>query len=244
MELLFNELSLHGQFHDIASFKNAIKQLMQLRVCARKFGREVYCQRYGLQNLQITRTEKLQQILSLLNRDQKIAITSWMDRNGPFLEDIRQHSEDDYLSYNDIIVTNNAIGEAAWCMLHDIDRKLVSLAPSNWLITPISITWINDSNITQIANVENYWEVDTLQSMLTLIEPPIRSWIQLEDRVRRRYDSLFFADNAFEPIRAYPFVSHVAERVLFICNILNRFKNCFSYDGKRTPEGNKIYQDF
>ena len=45
MDLLANDLSIHEQFHDIASFHDALGRLMAMRSTAQGFGREVYCHR-------------------------------------------------------------------------------------------------------------------------------------------------------------------------------------------------------
>ena len=45
MELFANDLSIHGQFHDISSFRDELARLMAMRNVAQRFGREVYCHR-------------------------------------------------------------------------------------------------------------------------------------------------------------------------------------------------------
>ena len=45
MDLLANNLSIHRQFYDISSFRDALARLMTMRDAARRFGREVYCHR-------------------------------------------------------------------------------------------------------------------------------------------------------------------------------------------------------
>jgi len=45
MELLLNDLSLHGQFTSIHDFHQAIRSIMNMRNTLRQFGRELYCHR-------------------------------------------------------------------------------------------------------------------------------------------------------------------------------------------------------
>ena len=44
MDLLFNDLSIHGQFHDLDSFHQALERLMKMRTVAKdRFDQEVHC---------------------------------------------------------------------------------------------------------------------------------------------------------------------------------------------------------
>jgi hypothetical protein len=45
MDLLINDLSLHGQFADLASFRDSIGRIMQIRGIARRHQRALYCHR-------------------------------------------------------------------------------------------------------------------------------------------------------------------------------------------------------
>ena len=69
VELIFNDLSIHQQFHDASLFRQAINRLVEMRGIARTSGRELYCHR-GTSNLLVNSTTSLfQEIqISLLNR--------------------------------------------------------------------------------------------------------------------------------------------------------------------------------
>lgn len=48
MVLLVNDQSIHEQFHNIVSFRNALSRLMAMRSVARRNGLDLYCHRFFL----------------------------------------------------------------------------------------------------------------------------------------------------------------------------------------------------
>ena len=86
MELLLNDLSLHGQFHDLPSFRTAVIQVMLLRNMARRYGRHLHSHR-NIPNCRIGPEMSLHEALQRLPRDEKRSILAWLNRQGPFWED-------------------------------------------------------------------------------------------------------------------------------------------------------------
>lgn len=243
VELLVNELSLHGQFPDIVSFKGAIIKLMVIRQIVRRFGRELYCHR-GMAQAYVMPNVTMPQALGALTLDEQRALRSWITQNGPFWEESRNHSPDDYLECNGNIVTDTAVGEAAWCHLNGLQRELVSLIPSNWQIPLVFVDWISDASSKKTIEVVNHWDAAHVEAFLQLAPVPLLSWAQLERVTTARCMHLTFATDAFAPLNGHPFVFSAAQRLLVIFDTLNRFRSCFDSHGQRTPQGNEIYQDF
>lgn len=131
MDLLVNDLSLHGQFVDVASFRSAISRVMLMRQVAQRYGRAIYCHR-NMTNAQVTPTLIMPQALGVFTRDERGALTGWLHRLGPFWEEIRRHDGDQYLECDGEIVTDTAVGEAGYCCMNGIDSRLVSFTPSSW----------------------------------------------------------------------------------------------------------------
>ena len=117
LELLTNDLSIHGQFHDIPSFRIALKQLMAIRNVAKRYRREVYCHR-NMTSVQVMPNVYMQQAIQGLPVDDRRAVMQWLTRRGPFWEDERKHGPDDYLECKGEIVTDTAVGEAAYRCLN------------------------------------------------------------------------------------------------------------------------------
>ena len=113
VQLFTNDLSFHGQFSDISSFRVALRRVMEIREIARRFGRQLHCHR-NIAQAQVTHTQRMQQAVQALNQDERRALMQWLTQQGPFWEDTRSHGLDDYLSFNDLVVTDTAVGEAAY----------------------------------------------------------------------------------------------------------------------------------
>ena len=67
MDFLVNDLSLHGQFLDLTSFRGAVERLMAIRQIARRFGRALYCHRNIAQAL-VTPTMRMPRWVQMLTR--------------------------------------------------------------------------------------------------------------------------------------------------------------------------------
>lgn len=241
MELLVNDLSLHGQYPDLSSFQTAARKVMVIRQILRRFGRELYCHR-NITNAPVTRTMAMPQAVQALSKDERRALMQWLTRNGPFWEDIRNHDPGDWFECEGKIVTDSAIGEAAWCCMNNIDRRLVSFSQSDWEFSPLSVHWRSEKE--KSVDVKNYWDPDALEAVLQAAPVQIASWPQLEDLVTVRCPNLRFASDAFAPLQGTPFSSSAARRLLFIFDTLNRLMSCFDAKGQRTPEGQEIYNNF
>lgn len=243
MSLLVNDLSLHGQFRDHISFKNAIAQLMRMRQIVQSFGRELHCHR-GMFNAQVTPDSTMPQAIQALNQNEQRALRSWLTQNGPFWVDARNHSADDYIESLGRVVTDTAIGEAAWCELNGIERGLVSIVPSDWQKSPLPVAFTSSSGAENTIDVLNFWEPATLEESLKSAPVPIDAWHQILPIAEARYSLLTFSAKSFESLKGHPFVSGAAQRILSILNILNEFKTCFDEKGARTTKGHELYQDF
>jgi len=242
LEFIFNDLSINGQFPNISAFKEAIGLLMQMRRIAQIFGRDVHCHR-NVAYSKVSRHLMLPQAIQAFGRDERQAVMQWLTRHGPFWEDARAHSPDDYLEGNGASVTDTAIGEAAFCCFHGTNRRLVSLTPSSWEFSPISVTWISDAGGNRNLTVINYWNVKELEAALRAAPTPVTSWEKLGMVSRVRFTHLTFSEDTFKPLCGYPFVNGAANRVLALLDTLDQLKHCFDEHGERTPEGQRLYQD-
>lgn len=244
MKFLVNELSFHGQFFDLNSFKEAIVRLMRIRESMRRFGHQLHCHssiRHVPVMAAIAMPQAIQQALTM---DQRRAFLSWITRDGPFWDEGRTHSPDEYFQLNDEVVTDTAVGEAAWRCVKGIASDLISIAPSNWQFSPLHVEWVPSSDAKKIVDVVNHWDPASLEGVFESAPIEIISWGQLKEIATAQCAHLTFVADAFCFLDGQPFVSGAAQRLLEILKILNRFKTCFHANGERTAEGNEIYQDF
>ena len=240
MELIFNELSIHGQFYDLMSFRNAISRVMSIRAVARRYGSELQCNR-NVVNRPVKGTQILPTYIRHLDKNTQRALMHWVTRNGPFWEDLQQHKADDWLEYNGEIVTDTAIGEVAYSIAHGVERALVSLDPSSWLTSPLHVDWLINSLAKRIK-VLNYWNTDELERALVAAPTSMVSWEDLSTTAHNRYPNLTFATDCFKPLEGHPFNKGSADRMLLRLGVLHSMKNCFDEHGQRTPEGQALYQ--
>jgi len=242
MEVLLNELSLHGQFASVQDFQTAVETVMSARSKMRQFGGELRCHR-NLTQAQVTHELSLQQVVSKLDRNKRGALMSWLTKDGPFWEDSRQHEIDDWLEYQNQIVTDTALGESAYRYFNGSDYQTFSFKPSNWQINPITVNWHrNNSEIVDI-DVINHWDVNSLAISLQATVSPITSWQQLARDMPTRCPKLTFSQDSFESLYSHPFVDCAAKRIVELLKVLDNFKNCFDAQGQRTDEGHRLAQE-
>ena len=244
MDFFANDLSIHGQFHGIPSFRDAFERLMAMRRTARRFGRDVYSHR-ALLAIEALPGVPMQQALGLLAESERRAAMAWLTRGGPFWDDLRCHDAGDWLECRGDIVTDTAIGEAAYRTLYAVECGLVSLMPSDWTISPIEVIWRRDAGESddRSATLENWWDAAALESRLREAAQPVLSWDDLREVSTTRFRSLIFAGDCFEPLAGLPFAKSAAQRIAVLFDILDRFARAFDTAGVRTPEGQQIYQD-
>ena len=244
MELILNDCSIHGQFTSLGAFRDAVGRVMIIRETARRFSRDLQCHR-NVANAQVTPELNMRQAAPrALDRNMLRAFMGWLDRHGPFWDDVRQHSaDDDLLECRGEIVTDTAVGEAAYCLIHGVDRNLVSLMPSTWLVSSLSVNW-HDIGRVRTVEVPNYWDPDKVEAALQSAPVPLGSWKDLEAVARSRCPGLTFANNSFDPLKGHPFGKGTAERLLLRLNVLQSIKNCFNERGERTPEGHALYREY
>ena len=217
---------------------------MAIRGTARRFGREVHCNRALLASNPIPNVSMQQAIGQLPLESQRRSAMVWLTRGGPFWDDFRQHGSDDWLECQDEIVTDTAVGEAAYRMLHGVDCGLVSVTPSDWDFSPVPVTWVLAAEYLEdrCTTINNWSNASQLESDLRDSAPPILSWNHLRDASTAQFEYLTFADNCFEPLRGVPFAKSCTDRFLALFFVLDKLAQAFDAAGKRTSEGHWIYR--
>jgi len=241
MEILLNELSLHGQFSSIQDFQIAIDTVMLARNKMKQFKRELHCYR-NFRQTQVTHDLSLQQAIQQLDRNKRNVIIAWLTKEGPFWEETRQHDANEYFEFQNQVVTDTALGEAAYRCFIGNQYHIFGFKPSNWHFSPIPIAW-HRNNEDIVIDVLNHWEINSLEATLQTAAEPIQSWQQLSATMPNRCPNLIFSENSFNDLYPHPFVDGAAKRIMELLTTLDKFKTCFDEQGNRTPEGNRLYQE-
>lgn len=240
MHLIFNDCSLHGQFRDLSSFRDAIDRIMTIRNMAHRLGSDLFCHR-SVANAPVMPDYTMPRAIQALGTEKQRAVMQWLTRHGPFWEDDRRHSSAEWLECIGEVVTDTAVGEAAYCLISGIDRGVVSICPSRWQTPQLSVAW-RDNGLVNTVAVPNYCELDAVRSALTAAPNPIGSWEDFATVARRRFSSLTFAQDSFGPLGREPFGKGIADRLLLRLSVLDELKTCFNERGQRTPDGHRLYQ--
>jgi hypothetical protein len=213
-----------------------------MRQSARRYGREIHCNR-NLINAPVTSTQKLPEIVLGLEKSERSVLMQWISRQGPFWEENRLHAEDEYLECAGAVVTDTALGEAAYGNFTGGDNRLASLEPSSFVSTPLDVALVQCDGSSVDIPVVNYWRPADLHADLAALPPLVASWRDLEEICRRQFSRLTFSADCFLPLRGHPFVLGASRQILAEIDVLNRFADCFNDDGTRSAEGQRLYQD-
>ena len=214
---------------------------MRIREISRRYMRTLYCHR-GFASGQVTPGERMQTAVKALPLDEQRAVMAWLCQYGPFWDDDRQHGGGDWYECAAEIVTDTAVGETAHCLLHGIERGLVSLQPSDFVHDPVPVERVFEDGNRARVEVPNYWEPEAVEACLATAPLALASWAALKELSISRFVHLRFSESAFGPLRGQPFKQDVAERILVLLNVLHRLKQCFDEDGSRTEDGHALYQ--
>ncbi len=185
----------------------------------------------------------MRQAVNRLPISNRRAFMNWLTRRGPFWEDQRVHGPDDYLECNGEIVTDTAIGEAAFNCLRGLDYRLVSMAPSSWTFSPVSVRLCQNELEEDAIEVVNYWTSDELESALESEPVVMNTWDDVRELAENRFRNLTFTPECFAPIQGHPFVKSAAGRIVERLATLDTLKDCFDARGMRTTEGHRLIQD-
>jgi hypothetical protein len=72
----------------------------------------------------------------------------------------------------------------------------------------------------------------------------MESWADVAAAAQVRFNRLVFANDAFEPLQPCPFHPGAASALIQRLDVLHKLNSCFDANGKRSPEGQRIFNDF
>ena len=243
MDLFFNECSLHGQFPDIPTFVDALDALMAMRQTAKKYDRVLFCHR-NCQQAAVTHELSLPQAISRIDKNKARVLMSWFGQTGPYWEDTRRHSEDEYIECQGQVVTDTAIGECAYLQYSNNLAQLTSMIPSSWTSPTLMVTTHTFDDKILSEKLVNHVCSDTLEAALLGATPPLQSWDQLVQICLQRFNNLHFSDNSFAPLKGSAFVLGAAKSLLDLLELLSRFKETHHPVTGRSAEGHELYQTY
>lgn len=242
MNFLVNDLSIHGQFHNLVEFVESIKRIMVIRQTVQQFDCKLYCDP-NISIWNVSPRMSMVQAVQKLDINRKRAVLSWMREEGPFRHHDSYHDVIGDFKCNGTIVTGTAVGEAAYrCDLGD-DTHLVSFIPSKWDDKPsVQVCWsISDAEKKEI-NVCNHWNKESMATVLESAAPPVTTWRQLGASVAVMFENLKFSDDCFQSLDGHPF-SHVAtKQIKKRLKVLDQYQSGIGVRGQRSSESKDLYR--
>ena len=251
MDLLFNDLSIHGQFHDVDLFHQALERLMKMRAVAKnRFGQEIYCNSTLANTSPGPRLQMLQAINQLRDKNKRRAVMLWLTK-GPFrnLSEQYKYSENALLkcvNNNQQVAIDTAIGEAALRVLNGSSCGMISFKPSDWQSSPIKVNHREGDGQSggKVVDIDNFLDSGALASSLQNAEPSISSWDALENAALNRFQRLTFAQGCFKPLAKHPFAQCSAETLVKLLHVLSQLADERDKGSAQSVEDHQIYKNY
>jgi hypothetical protein len=216
----FNDASLHGQFSSCDSFKESLKKLWEIRNILVSAGLHLRVCR-GVRQKKVTPSESFDDFLGAIPKELRARLLLWLDREGPFWDDDRRHSDAEYLECCGEVVTDTGVGEAAYLQAEGMTTWLFSLDPSKFLFDPLAVQWLGRQDGDLSISIPNGWDVDHAQSCVTALEKPFTTWGELLAWAKRDCSNLLLSPEIESHLPAQ-FFPNVAKRSKVLLGILDK----------------------
>lgn len=244
MEVFVNELSLHGQFDTISAFLLSLKEMLSCRRIAENYAHPLYCSR-GISHRPVALEVTFQQaVQSSHDRNLIRIVTSWLDKHGPFWDEVRTHPADEWFEHLNEVVTDSTLGEAAYKIIHNIETATLSVQPSAFMYTPLTVLWKRNEFAIETIEILNFWLAEMFEQHCLSYRPPVTSWRGLIDRLRSDFTYLTLLDSVSDGLSGEPFNLTIASQIERLFIILNQLKTCFDAQGSMTAVGHQLMENF
>ena len=244
MDFFLNELSLHNQFESFPQFLSSLQTIFKCKDNIERYGFRLYCER-KITNRKVLKNHTFSSIIfSQQNLDLKRKVGIWLQKTGPFWDDLPRHDPDDYFEYEQEPLENASLAEVAFLIASEQRQySTLSFRPSQFGKTPLLVRWYKTDPPYEVE-ILNFWEHDTLQSQLEQLRPPVTSWIDLIERAKSDFPNLIFLDSVELSLEGEAFSSVIADRVTFQLELLNKFADYIDDQGRRTKIGHELYESY
>ena len=118
------------------------------------------------------------------------------------------------------------------------------MAPSSWEDVSLKVTLYKNHQESCSESLINHINSTSLDTVLQRSEPPLRSWSDLEDVCRRRFENLTFSDEAFIPLFGSPFSLPAANSIVDLLSVLSKFKAAHHIASGRSDVGHSLYRNY
>lgn len=217
--ILFNDASLHGQFEAVDPFRESLRTVWGIRSRLVERGLQLRVCR-SVRQRQVTPSATFNDLLGSVPREIKVRLLVWIDREGPFWDEERNHSDGEYYECCGELVTDTGAAEAAFLKTDDADAWLFSIMPSKFLTNPLTVMWRDRGDGDLDIDVPNGWTLDHAEQCAVEFERPPASWEKLLDWAARECRHLELSPQIPQQLPTQ-FIPNVANRSQVLLRALN-----------------------
>lgn len=218
--ILFNDASLHGQFPAFGPFNESMRTLWEIRKALVGKGLQLRVCR-TVRTRQVTSEQTFNDFLGTIPQQLKTRLLLWLDREGPFWDDERRHSDGEYFECAGELVTDTGAAEAAYIQSEGMPTWLFSLDPSKFLSDPLSVAWRGRECGDLHVEISNGWTLDHVERCANAFEQPFSSWNELLEWAERECGNLILSPEIRTQL-SMPFHSNVAQRSKVLLRVLDQ----------------------
>lgn len=244
MEFFLNSRSLHNQFDSVETFKTALRTIFSHRSTIEQFEHRLSVRRDITSRLVHSNLTFQVAISKISDLSLKRSILNWLDKTGPFWDiNSQKHSPEDFFWFEDDIVTDDVLAEAAFRISNDEDTATISFAPSHFQINPIPIIFQKPTT-SEVINIPNFWDKVTLTEKLEDLMPTPDSWSGCVKRWGTKFKHLMLLDSIDEALDGHPFNNAIASQVETLLAVLQKYQLEMFEDGSLSARGRELAQNY
>jgi hypothetical protein len=239
-----NDLSLWSQFATVDDFQHAFAGLLALRARSALMRGSLFISAVLSMRPVVGELTLTQAVYNSPEPLFRQSVLQWFTKQGPFIDDDRQHNEEDYFSFARHDVTNQGLGEAARRTLARQEAGVFSFLGGkiNVEADPLEVQQGLDEAPIATVTVPNVWEMEQLEARALAALPPPSSWDELVDQCRAKYPSLILSDDITNQLHGEPFSAYVCERTFALLYVLEEYMAARLPNGERSPRCHEIVQ--
>jgi len=217
--ILFNDASLHGQFAAPEPFHESLRNLWRIRSFLVEKGLHLNVCR-SVRSRNVTPSETFYDVMGAMPREIRTRLLLWLDREGPYWDDERRHSDGEYFESREELVTDTGAAEAAVLQADGGATWLFSINPSNFLANPLEVRWRERPEGDLTLDIPNGWTQEHAAECASSFARPLANWSELLDWAARECPHLALSPEIPEqlPIQFFP---NVANRSQVLLGALN-----------------------
>lgn len=217
--IVFNDASLHGQFTSSEPFRESLRGIWEIRSFLVEKGLHLKVCR-SVRAKKVTPSQTFYEVMGAMPREIKTRLLLWLDREGPYWDDNRLHSDSEYFECCDEVVTDTGAAEAAACHAEGGATWLFSITPSKFQARPLQVRWLGRAAGDLTLDLPNGWTLEHAAECFSSFERPLAAWSELLDWAARECPNLDLSPEILEQLPTQ-FIPNVANRSQVLLGALN-----------------------